>query len=238
MSDTDKKFEIPANIFKEWQEIVDLLAELVDVPVGLIMRVTGPDIEVFVSSNTHGNPYKKGEKETFRNSGLYCEEVIKQKKMLMVPNALCSERWKDNPDIKLNMISYLGYPVLFPDGEVFGTICVLDIKGNTYSEAFIRLIMKFARMVETNIASLYMNKLLGDKNKTLSDYITEIKTLRGFIPICSNCKKIRDKTGSWRLLEDYFQKRTDARFTHGICPDCTRELYPDIPMDDDDTTLR
>ncbi len=45
MSDTDKNFEIPANIFKEWQEIVDLLAELIDVPVGLIMRVTytGPN---------------------------------------------------------------------------------------------------------------------------------------------------------------------------------------------------
>lgn len=230
MSDINKNFEIPANIFKEWQEIVDLLAELIDVSVGLIMRITEPDIEVFASSDTHGNPYKKGDQEVLQNSGLYCEEVIKQKKMLMVPNALCSKRWKDNPDIKLNMISYLGYPLFFPDGEIFGTICVLDIKGNTYSKTFIRLIMKFAWMVETHIASLYMNKILGDKNKTLSDYTVEIKTLRGIIPICSHCKKIRDDKGYWKQIEQYIHEHSDAIFSHSICRDCAIKHYPDMDI--------
>jgi len=225
MTDINKRLEIPANISKEWQEIVDLLAELIDVPVGLIMRVQGLDIEVFTTSDTHGNPYKKGEKEVLKNSGLYCEEVIKKKKMVMVPNALCSERWKSNPDIKLNMISYLGFPVLFPDGEIFGTICVLDIKGNTYSKTFIRLVMKFARMLEIHIASLYMNKLLGGKNKTLNDYITEIKILRGIIPICSHCKKIRDDQGFWKKIESYISEHSETEFSHSICPECSDELY-------------
>ncbi len=226
----NKKFEIPTTVFKEWQELVDLLAELINVPVGLVMRVRGPDIEVFTSSQTHGNPYKKGDKALLHNSGLYCEEVIKKKKTLMVPNALCSEQWKNNPDIKLSMISYLGVPVLYPDGEVFGTLCVLDIKGNTYSETFIRLMRKFSKMLETHIASLYMNKLLGDKNKTLSDYITEIKTLRGIIPICSYCKKIRDDKGYWKQIESYIHDHSEAEFSHGICIDCVKKHYPDIDI--------
>lgn len=227
MSEINKKIEIPANIFKEWQEVVDLLAELADVPAGLIMRVAGSDIEVFTSSNTHSNPYKKGDKEVLHNSGLYCAEVIKQKKMLIVPNALCSEQWKNNPDLKLNMISYLGYPVLFPNGDIFGTICVLDIKGNTYSETFIRLMMKFAKILETHIASLYMNKLLGDKNKSLNDYITEIKILRGILPICSHCKKIRDDKGYWKRIELYIQEHSETEFSHSICSECSDELYGD-----------
>lgn len=52
------------------------------------------------------------------------------------------------------------------------------------------------------------------------------KILRGFIPICASCKNIRDKEGVWHRLEAYVQKRTDATFTHGICPDCVKKLYP------------
>ncbi len=85
-------------------------------------------------------------------------------------------------------------------------------------------------MVETHIASLYMNKLLGDKNKTLNDYIAEIKALRGIIPICSHCKKIRDDKGYWKQIEQYMQEHSDAVFSHSICQDCARKLYPEIDI--------
>jgi hypothetical protein len=52
------------------------------------------------------------------------------------------------------------------------------------------------------------------------------KILRGFIPICASCKSIRDEEGVWHRLEDYVQKRTDATFSHGICPECLKRLYP------------
>jgi hypothetical protein len=55
----------------------------------------------------------------------------------------------------------------------------------------------------------------------------EIKTLKGFIPICANCKKIRDDKGYWNQLETYIAEHTDAKFSHGICPECVRKLYPD-----------
>ena len=60
---------------------------------------------------------------------------------------------------------------------------------------------------------------------TLED-ITELIELRGLLPICAKCKKIRDDEGYWVKIEKYIHDRTDARFTHSICPECSKELYP------------
>jgi len=58
--------------------------------------------------------------------------------------------------------------------------------------------------------------------------LADVKTLSGLVPICANCKKIRDDSGFWTQLEAYIQNRTNAQFSHGICPDCARELYPEL----------
>ena len=62
----------------------------------------------------------------------------------------------------------------------------------------------------------------------LQDAMAKIKVLRGLLPICASCKKIRDDTGYWKRLEDYITDRSEAQFTHGICSECSRKLYPDI----------
>lgn len=56
--------------------------------------------------------------------------------------------------------------------------------------------------------------------------LANIKTLRGFLPICASCKKIRDDKGYWNQLEQYLSEHADVEFSHGICPGCARELYP------------
>lgn len=56
----------------------------------------------------------------------------------------------------------------------------------------------------------------------------EIKTLRGILPICANCKKIRNDEGAWQGLEAYISQHTDAEFSHGICADCVAQLYPQL----------
>ncbi len=53
--------------------------------------------------------------------------------------------------------------------------------------------------------------------------------LAGFIPVCSGCKGIRREDGDWEQMESYLAKRTDAEFTHGLCPSCREQLYPGIP---------
>ncbi|MEA3226699.1 MAG: PAS domain S-box protein, partial [Planctomycetota bacterium] len=69
---------------------------------------------------------------------------------------------------------------------------------------------------------------LKKANEQLQDAMDKIKTLKGFLPICCSCKKIRDDKGYWNKLEDYISRHSDASFTHGICPDCMEKLYPEI----------
>ena len=62
----------------------------------------------------------------------------------------------------------------------------------------------------------------------LQKALAEVKTLSGFLPICSNCKKIRDDEGYWQQLETYISARSQAQFSHSLCPECLQELYPDL----------
>lgn len=68
---------------------------------------------------------------------------------------------------------------------------------------------------------------LEELNKTLSEHIEHIKTLRGLIPICASCKKIRDEKGYWESVEEYVSRHSEAEFTHSICDVCMEKLYPD-----------
>lgn len=69
---------------------------------------------------------------------------------------------------------------------------------------------------------------LSKKNADLEKALGEVKTLSGLLPICSSCKKIRDDQGHWEHMEWYIKQRSNADFTHGICPECMHELYPDF----------
>ena len=65
----------------------------------------------------------------------------------------------------------------------------------------------------------------------LKGALSEVKVLSGLLPICSICKKIRDDTGYWNQLEAFIGKHSDAKFSHGICPDCAKTHYPDFDLD-------
>lgn len=145
------------DMISEWQQIIDLVTKISGSHVGLIMSLHGEDIEVHVSSNTPDNPYRVGDKEHFSNSGLYCERVITTRKELLVENALKSEEWDHNPDLKYNLIAYLGFPVTGSDGKPFGTICLLDKKENSFSPEVIELMRKMRDMIEGH---LYIESLL------------------------------------------------------------------------------
>ena len=79
--------------------------------------------------------------------------------------------------------------------------------------------------------TLTTHELLDEKEK-LQKAIEEIKTLQGIIPICSHCHKIRNDDQIWDRLETYLSENTDAKLSHGICPECLKEHYPDFQNDD------
>jgi PAS domain S-box-containing protein len=72
------------------------------------------------------------------------------------------------------------------------------------------------------------DKLISDLQKALA----KVKALSGLLPICANCKKIRDDDGYWNQIESYIHDHSEAEFSHSICPDCAKKLYPDLYNDD------
>lgn len=62
----------------------------------------------------------------------------------------------------------------------------------------------------------------------LQEMLSQVKQLSGFLPICAACKKIRDDQGYWSQIEQYIRKHSEAEFSHSICPDCAKKLYPDL----------
>jgi signal transduction histidine kinase len=145
--------QVPSEILQKWQEIVNVVAEIVHVPSALVMKVEPPNIKVLVSSESHGNPYERDELAPL-NTGLYCETVMKTRQCLLVPDAMRDDGWKSNPDIKLGMISYLGFPVAWPDGRIFGTICVLDRKENAYSGLYRKFLLQCRDLLQADLSSL------------------------------------------------------------------------------------
>ena len=69
-------------------------------------------------------------------------------------------------------------------------------------------------------------KLIAD----LQDAIAKVNTLKGLLPICANCKKIRDDKGRWEQIESYIREHSEAELTHSICPECAKKLYPDLDL--------
>ncbi|NCA83393.1 MAG: hypothetical protein EOM72_11730 [Opitutae bacterium] len=71
---------------------------------------------------------------------------------------------------------------------------------------------------------------LEQETRLLQEALANVKVLRGLLPICASCKKIRDDKGYWNQLEGYIQENSDAEFSHGLCPDCVQTLYPDLDL--------
>ena len=76
-------------------------------------------------------------------------------------------------------------------------------------------------------------KIETEREKLISDLkgaLHEVKKLSGMLPICANCKKIRDDRGYWNQIEAYISTHSEAEFSHGICPECAKKLYPDLDL--------
>ena len=82
--------------------------------------------------------------------------------------------------------------------------------------------------VEVGRRMVEIQNALAVKVEELRQAFEQIKTLRGIVPICMHCKKIRDDQGFWSQVETYVRKHTEAQFSHSICPACVKEFYPEL----------
>jgi len=118
-----------------------------------------------------------------------------------------------NREIRTGPHTEMGIEVFFAGRRHFinsDRIQILDLLFSTYEN------------------SLQQKRELERVNRKLKEALDTINTLHGILPICSNCKKIRDDKGSWRQMEAYIGEHSDIQFSHGICPECANKLYPEL----------
>ena len=202
------------DLLKEWQNLLNETAEILEVPAGLITRLDGKEIEILLSSETEGNPYPAACKAQYPDSGWYCEHTLKSRGLNLIPDALEDPRWKNNAAaVDLHIISYVGMPIVRPDGGQFGTVCFLDNKRNAHNNLHIRLVGQIRRMIELSLRIVIATEEIKKRDRLLVD-------LSKIYPICSYCKKVREKTGKWVSVEKYVKDVSGTEPSHGICPQC------------------
>jgi len=122
-----------------------------------------------------------------------------------------------NQEIRKDRVMEMGIEVFFAGKKHFinsDRIQILDLLFSTYENA------------------VQQKRDLEQINKELKEALETIKKLEGILPICAKCKKIRDDKGNWIQMEKYIRDRSEARFSHSICPECAKKLYPDFVIDD------
>jgi formate hydrogenlyase transcriptional activator len=142
--------DFPDDITAAWQRTLDAVANTFEVSAAVIMKVDPPQLEVFLSSQTSGNPFRKGDRFGL-HTGLCCQRVMQQKSHLLVPGTLKEPEWEHNPAIPLGLTYYLGFPLMWPDGEPFGTLCLFDRRNNTQVTKFKCLFEALRDLIEKDI---------------------------------------------------------------------------------------
>lgn len=102
------------------------------------------------------------------------------------------------------------------------------VKGHMTAEAVCRTIYK---AIEKAALLRIIRHQQEEKDQIIAELraaLEQVKTLRGIVPICANCKQIRDDKGYWQRVEDYLSNHSDVQFSHGLCPDCVKALYPAV----------
>ncbi len=124
------------------------------------------------------------------------------------------------------------------------TILFSGIKPHQYALIIVSIVVQHFLLLSTipwetkdlliNILALCIFSLVAIlAHNFLYNLVNENKTLKGFLPICASCKKIRDDQGFWNQIESYIRAHSEAEFSHSICPDCAKELYPDFDFYND-----
>ena len=100
----------------------------------------------------------------------------------------------------------------------------ITLSQNRFVIPAVHLVLAMVLHMLTLILVVELVQRLQEKNR---EAMQRIKILTGMLPICSNCKDIRDDHGYWKRIEEYLSQHSEVEFTHGVCPDCVAKLYPE-----------
>ncbi|MCW8335009.1 sensor domain-containing diguanylate cyclase [Vibrio paucivorans] len=162
----------------KWQELVDLVAELFGSDSGTIVQLNQDEFRVLVTSGNKDNFLKQGDAWP-REVQSFCKHAVETKQGLYVENALVDDVWKNAPVVVQESVrSYCGLPIFWPNGDVFGTICMIDKHVTDYDEKLHRLLNQMCRLVAADLKHLC--NLDEIRSLALVDELTELLNRRGF----------------------------------------------------------
>jgi len=163
-----KEIEIPEKTTKQWQKLLELLVEKAAAKDALLTEYDKPFLKVFKISQKGERLFSEG--DSFKLSGHYCQNVIENKKAMEVQNAAEDPDWEEAPELELGLNAYIGQPILWPTGEVFGTICIHDKQERKFGEE-VKKLLQFSRdLIENSLEIFYQNNL----NNNLRHYFSEL----------------------------------------------------------------
>ncbi len=154
----------------------------------------------------------------------FCSHAIHGSQPLIVPDASQDDRFSDNPLVTADphIRFYAGAPLIMPDGNTLGTLCVIDRTPRDLSGSQLAALQALARQV---VWLLELRRVAKD----LASALAEVKTLRAILPVCAYCRKVRDDQGYWSEVGSYLKKQAGVDFSHGICLPCRAIHFPDYP---------
>jgi GAF domain-containing protein len=190
-----------------YDDITTLAAHICNVPMAMISLVD--EVRQWFKSKVGLD-----QGQTARDVA-FCAHAILQNEPFTVRDATKDRRFADNALVtgEPHVRFYTGIPLINPEGMALGTLCVIDRHPRRLSAAQLEALQALSRQVMTLLE-------LRRISARLAAALDHVKTLRGLLPICAWCKRIRDDKGYWDRIETYLQKSTGVDFTHGICPDC------------------
>ena len=194
---------------------VDVALELFNAEHGyLILRNADGSLD-FRVKRKHGG----GEITDPEISRQILDRVLSKGQPVAAADALEDPEFDTSPSVHaLNLRSVMCVPLITRNG----VIGALYLDNRLEQDVFTASDLKFLQLFANQAAVSIENAILYEQARV------EIKTLRGIIPICANCKKIRDDEGYWQQVDVYVRDHSEAEFSHGICPDCIQKLYPDL----------
>ena len=148
-----ERLPIPTEMVCRWQQVVDATVRVFQASAGLITRLVGSELEVLVASATDDNPYRQGRRFALE-PGVYCASVIARRSALVIPDARKALEWRLSPAVNMGMCFYLGLPLAWSSGEIFGTVCLLDRKENREAASQGELLQGLRAMIEGDLSLL------------------------------------------------------------------------------------
>ncbi|MFC1835072.1 PAS domain S-box protein [Thermodesulfobacteriota bacterium] len=174
------KPEIPQNILDLWQLLADSLLGLCQVSNALVVKNGGSEPTVLVSTDTEHAGFRSAEGVP-HGCLRYCKQVMVHKRPLVAPCSRNPNEQRAEQETDTLPISFLGHPLLWPDGEVFGALCFLDTKERSYSDRIERLVDRFKETIETSLSLVFErhahNKELEELRQKQEQYRDTIENL-------------------------------------------------------------